>query len=132
MSTITTPSRSDVDVDDDDDDEEELPGGVALLLLLVLLNRRPVAISIITGAMSTDFDVKCDHRLTTTTEFSCIFYIQYISLLILRFYSDSTVLYILLCNTMTLIFCFDKHFVMLNNDRKRRHNRTIIVVAFFI
>ena len=83
MSTITTPSRSDVDVDDDDDDEEELPGGVALLLLLVLLNRRPVAISIITGAMSTDFNVKCDHRLTTTTEFSCIFYMQYISLLIL-------------------------------------------------
>jgi hypothetical protein len=76
MSTITTPSRSEVDVDDDDDDEEELPGGVALLLLLVLLNRRPVAISIITGAMSTDSDVKCDHRLTTTTEFSCIFYIK--------------------------------------------------------
>ena len=125
MSTITTPSRSDVDVDDDDDDEEELPGGVAILLLLVLLNRRPVAISIITGAMSTDFDVVCDHRLTTTTEFSCIFYIQYISLLILRIYSDSTVLYIL--NTMTLIFCFDKHFLM-----NIMHNRTIIVVAYFI
>lgn len=107
MSTITTPSRSDVDVDDDDDDEEELPGGVALLLLLVLLNRRPVAISIITGAMSTDFDVKCDHRLTTTIEF-VVYYTVYIIINSSNLFglNGSTIL------NMTMIFCFDKHFVI--------------------